>query len=127
MIEGPVGGFLAVADEEVVGLGFWELEAQRAEDEAEFFVREEAVFVGVEEVELYRVRKVWGKGGERGRTASPTRVFCSSESLLKSSREGMVYWIAREEDAIFFFRRGGGGIEFVAGKEKRSIARDEVR
>lgn len=37
---------------------------------------------------------------ERGRTASLIRVFCSSASLLKSSRAGMVYCIAREVDAI---------------------------
>lgn len=39
-------------EEELVGLGFGELETEGAEDEAEFFVGEEAVFVGVEEVEL---------------------------------------------------------------------------
>ena len=41
-----------MADQEVVGLRLGELEAEGAEDEAEFFVGEEAVFVGVEEVEL---------------------------------------------------------------------------
>ena len=55
LVERPVGGLLAVADQQVVGLRLGQLEAEGAEDEAEFFVREEAVFVGVEEVELYLV------------------------------------------------------------------------
>lgn len=41
---------------------------------------------------------IWGI--ETGRTASPTRVFCSSESLLKSSLPGIVYCIVRCEDAM---------------------------
>lgn len=52
LVERPVGGLLAVADQQVVGLRLGQLEAEGAEDEAEFFVGEEAVFVGVEEVEL---------------------------------------------------------------------------
>lgn len=79
---GPGGGFLAVADEEVEGLGFGELEAEGAEDETELFVGEVGVFVRVEEVELWEV-SIGGDGwGEGESTASLTRVFCSSESLL---------------------------------------------
>jgi len=33
-------------------LGFGKLEAEGAEDEAKFFIGEEAIFVGIEEVEL---------------------------------------------------------------------------
>ena len=43
---------------------------------------------------------VVGEWGEDGPTASLIRVFCSSASLLKSSLAGMVYCIARPEDAI---------------------------
>ncbi len=66
-----------MADEEFVGLGLGQLEAEGAEDEAEFFVGEEAVFVGVEEVELGRGLATWGKGeGEEGRSVRlPRRGF----------------------------------------------------
>ena len=40
----------------------------------------------------------WGM--VQGHTASLTRVFCSSVSLLKSSLAGIVYCIARPEEAI---------------------------
>lgn len=58
LVEGPVGGLLAVADQQVVGLRLGQLEAEGAEDETEFFVGEETVFVGVEEVEL-ELSKGW--------------------------------------------------------------------
>ena len=48
----PVGRLLPVPDQQVVRLRLGQLEAQRPEYESEFLVREKAVLVGVEKVEL---------------------------------------------------------------------------
>jgi hypothetical protein len=90
---------LPVADEELIGLRFGEFEAEGAEDEAEFFVGEEAVFVGVKEVELVVLMVFWLRKGGDGRAygfadagfllvGEFVEVFAGGDGVLDCARGG---------------------------------------
>jgi hypothetical protein len=99
-----------VPDQQVVRLGFGQLEAEGAEHEAEFFVGEQAIFVGIEEVKLGKkdmLAHFTCREGVRSRSretyglVDPCFLFVGEFIKVLPCRNGVLYCAAAGSHCVY--------------------------